>query len=132
MSRYVIVDLALGLVVNAVLWDGDETQWQPDPGQIAIESETVDTGWLYADGKFTAPVVVPPVASPEEIRASNTAARDQLLGQATLAIDPLQDAVDLEDATVAEIALLKQWKQYRVAVNRIDLTLPDPVWPTQP
>jgi hypothetical protein len=44
--------------------------------------------------------------------------RDQLLTAATLAMAPLQDAVELGDATPTEIALLTQWKQYRVAVNR--------------
>lgn len=34
------------------------------------------------------------------------------------AIAPLQDAVDVDDATGAEIALLKEWKKYRVALNR--------------
>ncbi|MEE4332320.1 tail fiber assembly protein [Pseudomonas alliivorans] len=34
-------------------------------------------------------------------------------------IAPLQDAVDIDDATAAEISSLKAWKQYRVALNRI-------------
>jgi hypothetical protein len=49
-----------------------------------------------------------------------------------LAIAPLQDAVDLDEATQAETDQLKKWKQYRVAVNRIDLTQASPVWPLQP
>ncbi|MCU7647119.1 tail fiber assembly protein [Pseudomonas piscis] len=48
------------------------------------------------------------------------AKRDQLLGEAAIRISPLQDAVDLGDATTAEEAELKKWKQYRVAVNRVD------------
>ncbi|RYY85106.1 MAG: hypothetical protein EOO15_17845 [Chitinophagaceae bacterium] len=35
------------------------------------------------------------------------------------AIAPLQDAVDLDEATQAEAAALKQWKRYRVALNRL-------------
>lgn len=35
------------------------------------------------------------------------------------AIAPLQDAVDLDDATEAEVAALKAWKKYRVALNRL-------------
>lgn len=46
--------------------------------------------------------------------------RDSHLAYATLRIAPLQDAVDLDEATPAEIALLKKWKQYRVALSRID------------
>lgn len=86
--------------------------------------------WTCDESGFKAPVIRQPTA--EEILASNTANRDVMQAIATLAIAPLQDAVDLEDATTAEIALLKKWRQYRVAVNRIDLTVPDPVWPTSP
>ncbi|MNN75319.1 Caudovirales tail fiber assembly protein [compost metagenome] len=56
-----------------------------------------------------------PSSSPEEIKASNTSTRDFLLNQATRAINPLQDAVDIDDATPDDVALLKTWKQYRVA-----------------
>lgn len=35
------------------------------------------------------------------------------------AIAPLQDAVDLDEATEAEAARLKDWKRYRVALNRL-------------
>lgn len=35
------------------------------------------------------------------------------------AIVPLQDAVDIDDASSAEIALLKAWKKFRVALNRV-------------
>lgn len=38
---------------------------------------------------------------------------------ADYAIAPLQDAVDIEEATDAEVALLKAWKKYRVALNRV-------------
>lgn len=38
---------------------------------------------------------------------------------ADAAIAPLQDAVDIDDATDIETALLKAWKKYRVALNRL-------------
>ncbi|WP_348773093.1 tail fiber assembly protein [Pseudomonas sp. MWU12-2020] len=48
---------------------------------------------------------------------------------------PLQDAVDIDEATEAEAALLKEWKKYRIALNR----LPDQpaypesiIWPQTP
>lgn len=79
------------------------------------------------------PIAVdPPPPTPDEIKARNTNARDALLAAAALAIAPLQDAVDLDEATDEETALLKQWKQYRVAVNRVDLTQTSPTWPTAP
>lgn len=51
------------------------------------------------------------------------------------AIDPLQDAVDLEEATEAEAAELKAWKKYRVALNRVpdQPGYPDTIdWPAPP
>ncbi|GFM89833.1 tail fiber assembly protein [Pseudomonas cichorii] len=42
-----------------------------------------------------------------------------LRAAADYAIAPLQDAVDIDDATDAEIALLKAWKKYRVALIRL-------------
>ncbi|WP_326902802.1 tail fiber assembly protein [Kosakonia cowanii] len=53
-----------------------------------------------------------------------------LISLATNSIDPLQDAVDLDEATEAEVALLKAWKQYRVAINRINANTPERIsWP---
>lgn len=86
--------------------------------------------WVYDGEHFKAPEVYRPSA--EEIRASNTSARDTWLAKAALAIAPLQDAVDLGDATADDAALLIKWKQYRVAVNRVDLTLLAADWPVAP
>ncbi|EHP8466655.1 tail fiber assembly protein, partial [Salmonella enterica] len=49
---------------------------------------------------------------------------------ATEKIAPLQDAVDLDEATDKEKASLLAWKKYRVQVNRVDTSSPD--WPDIP
>lgn len=81
----------------------------------------------------------PPELEPAPVPAMTaeqaTVQRDSLLAFATLRIAPLQDAVDLDEATVAEIAALKAWKQYRVALNRIQLQpgFPGAIdWPVAP
>jgi len=54
---------------------------------------------------------------------------------ADAAIAPLQDAVDLEDATPEEAEALKAWKRYRVALNRLveQPGYPDEIdWPEVP
>ncbi|ECE9970992.1 tail fiber assembly protein, partial [Salmonella enterica subsp. enterica serovar Glostrup] len=56
--------------------------------------------------------------------------KKQLLQLATDKIAPLQDAVDLDEATDDEKARLLAWKKYRVQVNRVDTS--NPVWPEQP
>ncbi|MDT6921597.1 tail fiber assembly protein [Pseudomonas atacamensis] len=91
---------------------------------------TPESGWNYDGSSFSPPVPYQP--SPAELVANNTAVRDSLLQLAARAIAPLQYAVDLEDATPVEAAQLKKWKQYSVAVNRVDLALADPNWPVQP
>lgn len=69
----------------------------------------------------------------QNLHASALDQRDLLMSSASTAIQPLQDAVDLDEATDDETALLKKWKQYRVALNRLDLsTAPDITWPVLP
>ena len=122
-----------GVVINVVVWDGDTTNWSPEDGTDAVPvTDGVLAGIGYAyDGKvFTAPPTPEPTAA--ETLAWNTMNRDALLGIATLAIGPLQDAVDLEEATAAETTQLKKWKQFRIAVNRIDLSQVSPGWPATP
>lgn len=84
------------------------------------EDFDIDARWRFEDGQIVAPVV-------------DYAARKQkakLMSAANAAITPLQDAADLGVATDEETARLTTWKQYRVALNRVDLNAPD--WPEQP
>ncbi|WP_342649073.1 tail fiber assembly protein [Pseudomonas sp. REB1044] len=64
---------------------------------------------------------LPPMPEPEPADPLTAAQAEaaRLRAIADSAIAPLQDAVDLDDATEAEEALLKQWKRYRVALNRL-------------
>nr|ELR5199342.1 tail fiber assembly protein [Providencia rettgeri] len=56
-----------------------------------------------------------------------------LLNEATIAIAPLQDAVDLGIATSKEQEQLKKWKNYRVLLNRVDTSIaPDIDRPEKP
>ncbi|RBB96806.1 phage tail protein [Pseudomonas sp. MWU12-2115] len=71
----------------------------------------------------------------EQHRLRVAADISRLRGIADMAIAPLQDAVDIDEATEAEAALLKEWKKYRIALNR----LPDQpaypesiIWPQTP
>ncbi|ECR5052657.1 tail fiber assembly protein [Salmonella enterica] len=56
--------------------------------------------------------------------------KNRLLQIASEKIAPLQDAVDLDEATDKEKASLLAWRKYRVLVNRVDTLNPD--WPEQP
>lgn len=143
VKTYAIIEQSTGLVVNVSVWDG-ESDWQPDPGYIAVMSETAQIGWTYKDGEFT-----PPPPTEAEIRAANWSTLQQNTSLAnsqktSLAsrISTLQDAIDLEMATDAEVAelpkrqtQLTEWKKYAVYLGRVttqpgwDLTVD---WPAQP
>jgi hypothetical protein len=74
MNRYAIIED--GLVVNVVIG-------QPElaPNQILVECPNAGPSWTYADGVFTAPVVVPPtVTAPtkEELLAQLNAIQAQI------------------------------------------------------
>jgi hypothetical protein len=55
--------------------------------------------------------------------------------EADTEIAPLQDAVDIDDATEFDLAQLKAWKKYRVALNRLPNQVGYPTtvdWPVAP
>lgn len=54
--------------------------------------------------------------SPEEAASDEY---NRLRGIADFTIAPLQDAVDLEEASATEIANLKAWRQYRASLSRV-------------
>ncbi|TFF09660.1 phage tail protein [Pseudomonas sp. BCA14] len=71
---------------------------------------------------------------PDPIESANSEIA-RLRSIADYAIAPLQDAVDVDEATDAEVASLKAWKKYRVALSRVtdQIEYPDSVeWPQAP
>lgn len=123
----------------AVGQDGFITTWAENPNFLTLSEgvsvyEVADTNlpadigqgtYSYQNGQF---IKFEPVAS--EVAEQK---RNDLLSNAATAITPLQDAVDIDDATEAELLQLKAWKTYRVALNRLDLTTaPDIAWPEMP
>ncbi|PAV02636.1 phage tail protein [Arsenophonus sp. ENCA] len=92
------------------------------------------TGKTRGAGKDGLPcwVDVPP-PTPEEVRRSAEFMKQQRMDEATRAMAPLQDAVDLDMATDAEKVALLAWKKYRVLLNRLDISkAPDIAWPEAP
>lgn len=45
-TSYAVIDVASGLIVNSVVWDG-ESLWEPGPGLIAVQLTPVHIGWIY-------------------------------------------------------------------------------------
>jgi len=101
-----------------------------------IYSVLCTTDSVLSSDKDGNPITVPaPGPTQEQILSSALSTRDRLLALAAIRIAPLQDAADLGEATDADTASLKLWKQYRVAVNRVpdQPDFPNTItWPTQP
>ncbi|HFF1652495.1 TPA: tail fiber assembly protein [Providencia rettgeri] len=73
-----------------------------------------------------------PPPSKEQLIAEAEYQKQALLNEATAAIAPLQDAVDLGIATDDERAQLRAWKEYRVEVNRVNVRLGMSInWPVK-
>lgn len=90
-------------------------------------------GQVIAADKDGMPSLTERVLTNDELIAQNGAKKAELRLEADSAIAPLQDAADLDMATDSETASLKLWKQYRVALNRIDAnTAGDITWPEKP
>ncbi|WP_242487481.1 MULTISPECIES: tail fiber assembly protein [unclassified Pseudomonas] len=71
----------------------------------------------------------------EQISVVVLSQRDELLKAAALRVAPLQDAVDIGNATEEESARLLQWKSYRIDLMRIEQQEGFPAaidWPLSP
>lgn len=64
--------------------------------------------------------------------AENAAMRDTLVRAASDKIAPLQDMVEFDMATPDDVALLKTWKLYRIALTKLDVSVSPVAWPTSP
>lgn len=127
--RYALINN--DVVENIVLWDGEGDIFDD---YIKVElSDDVECGigWAYENGEFIAPTEME--KTKDELITEAESQKQSLIYEANTKISVLQDAVDLEMATEEEVALLKEWKKYRVLLNRVDTsTAPDIEWPEKP
>ncbi|CAI3806596.1 hypothetical protein GLGCALEP_04266 [Pseudomonas sp. MM221] len=86
--------------------------WWTD-GASMIKAAYGADGWHAASAEEVASFL-PGILLDE---AQTESARLRKIADETIA--PLQDAVELDEATEAEAALLKEWKRYRVALSRL-------------
>lgn len=106
--------------VISVFAEPQDPEYWPNQGQVSVDDQR------YSD------YVARSTPSPLTLAQQE---RDRLLSIAALAIAPLQDAVDLDDAPEKDIKLLKAWKAYRVAVSRVahQESYPTEIdWPSSP
>jgi hypothetical protein len=97
-------------------------------------AEGISNGLLVVPGKKGYPVLSAQ-ATPGQAQLIATAEeqRDILMGSASLALAPYQDAADVGIATDEELAKLQEIKMYRVLLLRTDTSsAPDIEWPKVP
>lgn len=110
----------------------------PETNQVyAYDDEQVKSGIVRKElVKMTKKEIdahINPVVTAEQLIEQAEAQKQYLIAEAATTIAPLQYAVDLDIATPKEISALKEWKTYRVMLNRVDTSLgADVVWPTRP
>ncbi|HFW4204432.1 TPA: tail fiber assembly protein [Salmonella enterica subsp. enterica serovar Aberdeen] len=102
-----------------------------EPGPLPENVTSVSPGGGYKKWDSKAQVWVNDEAAEAAARLREAeGTKNRLLQIASEKIAPLQDAVDLNEATDKEKASLLAWREYRVLVNRVDTSNPD--WPEQP
>ncbi|NMZ35353.1 tail fiber assembly protein [Pseudomonas proteolytica] len=130
-GQWLTVDDLRGVKYSKV--DGSTVQWS-ELG--AIPDDLTDLPYPGPFNKWNgAEWEIDVEAEQLELANQTLIAREGLLVVATLRIAPLQDAVDIDDATSNDLAMLKKWKQYRVALSRIEQQAGFPLtieWPVAP
>jgi len=110
---YVQFESADQTSIKAVFWaPQDPDVW---PGVVQIKDD--DERYLE---------LLNPKPTLEQVLASARAERDRLVAYATLKINPLQDAVDIDEATGEDLILLMGWKKYRSDLGKAEGR---PGWP---
>lgn len=119
----------IGMVAAVTQAEADDALSQNLPEVSAETYEQVGPDSMLIDGKVVQGKPRQPVLD-NSAKQAILAAR---MRDATVQIQILQDAVDLEMATEAEVAALTQWKKYRVLLSRVDVTTTDETaWPAKP
>lgn len=113
---------------NGLYWRAiDAPEPNPDYPEWITPDYKSEVYWPPEKGQPPNPE--PPKPTAAEILAAARAERDRLLTYATLRINPLQYASDVGEASEEDLALLKLWKKYSVAVSKTET---NPGWPESP
>ncbi|EOY5723697.1 tail fiber assembly protein [Enterobacter cloacae] len=131
MGSYAIVKD--GLVINVIVWDGEEEFTPTEEGVevVVCEPDVCCIGASYTDGVFVPPQ--PPEKTHDELVAEANQQKASLIDYATSVIDPLKDALDGGYIEEEDKATLTAWQKYRYQLTKVDIsTAPDITWPTPP
>jgi hypothetical protein len=113
----------------------DDSGWRAVDAKFPDESNPELTYPDYSIEYYMATADGPPPSPARNYLAEAMAETARLRSLASYAITPLQYAVDVDDATAADITLLKSWKKYVVALSRLpdQAGYPETIsWPVTP
>lgn len=153
MKTYVRVqDGIVQEIIEPMIWDQDMPDWQEgDESRIGKEipieerytpwfvAQLVDVtdleiqpvyGWTYDGVTFAAPVPYQP--TPAEIFTQNRAQQVYLASQASQSATLIFMAIQFGAATDEQSVKARAWQAYYLALESVDLTAPNPVWPVLP
>ncbi len=124
-----------GMVVNVIVWDGEAEFTVPDNQQLinlSDISEQPGIGWVYSDGRFTAPPTQE--RSHDELVADAEQKKQSLIDTAMASISLIQLKLQAgRNLTQAETTRLNAVLDYIDAVTATDTsTAPDVNWPAFP
>lgn len=114
----------------------DASAIAPGPGERVFGTDELPPDFFdheFSYWQFDGEQFTPWIPTHAELAAAAELKKKRLLSETTAAIAPLQDAVDVKEATREEKKLLLELKTYRLALSRIDTSLaPGITWPPQP
>lgn len=87
----------------------------------------ISGAWCFNEGE-----ILRRQYSDEELQQQAEHEKQRLLAIANNVMAPLQDAVDLNEATQEECARLTAWKKFRIEVNRVDTRVSPVTFPALP
>lgn len=136
-------DAIWGIVTTPVYGADDEPLRGPDGEELTFE-QTYGSGvvpyveltgmdpmpaqgWIYDGESFS-----PPPDNTPTIPQQNESMREGFLQQARIAMVPLLMSLQLDNATDDESILAKKWQDYYRALQSVDTSVVDVVWPVRP
>lgn len=127
--KWAVVDATTGIVLNTILWDGEQ-EYVVEDGLYIIQSEEANMGWIYIDDVFTPPQEE--ILTKDQVRARNSGTQQVLLSSASLAMTPYLLSLQLGNPTENELIFADLWQTYYRELQNVDLTREAPSWPELP
>lgn len=133
------VKILFSASTNGFYFPPENTDIPNDAVEITEENyaelfEGQSAGKAISSDKTGNPILMAqPLPTQEELVAQAIAKKATLSAKASASIAPLQYAVDLKKATDSELSQLAIWKEFAVALNRLDTSdAPNIAWPETP